>query len=95
MEKTSADDSTMWVPICCGQVMRHRMLPGPGGAAAAATLGCGTCGKHITLGPEPAAALKEYGEGSLLIRLLGTPRAASPKSAAATAAAHLDDETRA
>jgi hypothetical protein len=90
------DDSTMWVPICCGKVMRHGQFPGQQGKIAAGMLTCGSCGKHIALEPQPAASLSDYAPGSRVILLLGTPRAADRKAKAAeatTGEAQAGDET--
>ncbi len=91
------DDSTMWVPICCGRVMRHRMFPGAAGATAAASLTCSACGKHILLGPEPIASMPDYGNGSRVIRLLGTPSGSTLKAPAGSVVppSGMGDETMA
>jgi hypothetical protein len=89
------EDSTMWVPICCGRVMRHSQFPGQGGKFAAAMLTCGSCGKHITLEPQAASSLQDYGQGSHLFTVLGTIRASERKAHAgqSAGAGELGDET--
>jgi hypothetical protein len=65
--------STMWVPVCCGRVMRCNMFRlGDGGAYAA--LVCAVCNKNITLEPEPLAAASTFGEGSSVLSLIGSPK---------------------
>ena len=65
--------STMWVPVCCGRMMRCNMFrQGDGGAYAA--LVCTVCNKNITLEPEPLAAASTFGEGSNVLSLIGSPK---------------------
>jgi hypothetical protein len=65
--------STMWVPVCCGRVMRCNMFKqGDGGAYA--FLVCTVCNKNITLEPEPVAAVSSFGEGSKVLSLMGSPK---------------------
>jgi hypothetical protein len=69
--------STMWVPVCCGRVMRfNKFRQADGGAYAA--LVCSQCNKNITLEQEPMATASEFGEGSTVLNLIGSPR--PPKS---------------
>ncbi|HXX21113.1 MAG TPA: hypothetical protein VEJ46_17050 [Candidatus Acidoferrum sp.] len=70
-----AADSTskMWVPVCCGRVMRCNMFRLPDGASYAALV-CTQCNKNITLEQEPLAAASSFGEGSKVLSLLGSPK---------------------
>jgi hypothetical protein len=69
--------STMWVPVCCGRVMRfNKFRQADGGAYAA--LVCSQCNKNITLEQEPIVTASEFGEGSTVLNLIGSPR--PPKS---------------
>jgi hypothetical protein len=70
----AADEtSTMWVPVCCGRVMRCNMFrQGDGGAYAA--LVCTSCNKNITLEQEPQVDASSFGEGSKVLSLLGSPK---------------------
>lgn len=65
--------STMWVPVCCGRVMRCNMLRLPDGGPYA-VLVCTQCNKNITLEGEPLTAADSFGEGSKLLSLLGSPK---------------------
>jgi hypothetical protein len=69
--------STMWVPVCCGHVMRCNMFRQADGGAYAALV-CTSCNKNITLEQEPLAAANSFGEGSSVLSLLGSPK--PPKS---------------
>ena len=70
----AADEaSTMWVPVCCGSVMRCNMFRQPGGGAYAALV-CTVCNKNITLEQEPLAAANSFGEGSRVLNLIGSPK---------------------
>jgi hypothetical protein len=64
--------STVWVPVCCGRVMRCNMFRLPD-AGAYAALVCTICNKNITLEQEPLAT-NSYGEGSNVFSLLGSPK---------------------
>jgi hypothetical protein len=68
-DKTSA----VWVPVCCGRVMRCNMFRLPD-AGAYAALVCTICNKNVTLEQEPPAAANTYGEGSNVLTLLGSPK---------------------
>jgi len=65
--------STMWVPVCCGRVMRCNMFKQAGGGTYAALV-CTVCNKNITLEQEPAAAANKFGEGSSVLSLIGSPK---------------------
>jgi len=65
--------STMWVPVCCGRVMRCNTFRLPNGGSYAALV-CTRCNKNITLEQEPLAAADRFGEGSKLLTLLGSPK---------------------
>jgi hypothetical protein len=65
--------STMWVPVCCGRVMRCNMFRQADGGAYAALV-CTVCNKNITLEQEPLAAASNFGEGSSILSLIGSPR---------------------
>jgi hypothetical protein len=64
--------SAVWVPVCCGRVMRCNMFRLPDGGAYAALV-CTICNKNITLEQESLAA-NSYGEGSNVLSLLGSPK---------------------
>ena len=65
--------STMWVPVCCGRVMRCNMFRQPDGGAYAALV-CSVCSKNITLEQEPLAAADKFGEGAKMLNVLGSPK---------------------
>jgi len=65
--------STMWVPVCCGRVMRfNKFRQADGGAYGA--LVCTLCNKTITLEQEPLASANTFGEGAAILSLLGSPK---------------------
>jgi hypothetical protein len=66
-------DSTMWVPVCCGGVMRCNMFRQTDGGAYAALV-CPQCNKNVTLEQEPLAAANNFGEGSTVLSLIGSPK---------------------
>jgi hypothetical protein len=65
--------SSVWVPVCCGRVMRCNLFRQADGGALAALV-CTMCSKNITLEQEPLAAADSYGEGSNVLNLLGSPK---------------------
>lgn len=65
--------STMWVPVCCGRVMRCNMFKQAGGGMYAALV-CTVCNKNITLEQETLAAANKFGEGSSVLSLIGSPK---------------------
>jgi len=65
--------STMWVPVCCGRVMRCNTFRQADGGAYAALV-CTLCNKTVTLEQEPLAAANNFGEGSSVLSLLGSPK---------------------
>jgi hypothetical protein len=65
--------STMWIPVCCGRIMRCSMFRLPDGGSYAALV-CTRCNKNITLEQEPLRAATSFGEGSKLLSLLGSPK---------------------
>jgi hypothetical protein len=67
------ESSTVWVPVCCGRVMRCNLFRQADGSVLAALM-CTSCSKSITLEQEPLEATHQYGEGTNLLRLLGTPK---------------------
>ncbi len=70
----AADEaSTMWVPVCCGRVMRCNTFRQPNGEDYAALV-CTSCNKTITLEQEPLAAANSFGEGSKILSLIGSPK---------------------
>ena len=70
----AADEaSKMWVPVCCGRVMRCNMFRQANGEAYAALV-CTSCNKTITLEQEPLAAANSFGEGSKVLNLIGSPK---------------------
>jgi hypothetical protein len=65
--------STMWVPVCCGRVMRCNMFRQTDGGSYAALV-CSVCNKNITLEQESLAAADKFGEGSSVLNLMGSPK---------------------
>jgi hypothetical protein len=63
----------VWVPLCCGRVMRfNRFLRQDGGAYG--TFVCTVCSKNIILEQEELPAENAYGEGSCVLSVLGSPK---------------------
>jgi hypothetical protein len=65
--------STMWVPVCCGRVMRCNMFRQADGGAYAALV-CTVCNKNVTLEQEPVTAADTFGDGSSILNLIGSPK---------------------
>jgi hypothetical protein len=89
----AADEAAkMWVPLCCGRVMRCNMFRHANGAAYAALV-CTVCNKNITLEQEPLAEASQYGEGANLLSLLGSPKPPKTDRRPSLAEAGPDDPT--
>lgn len=84
--------STMWVPVCCGRVMRCNMFRQAGGGAYAALV-CPVCNKNITLEQEPLASANSFGAGSQLLSLMGSPKPPAAERRKPSAEAGSDDPT--
>jgi hypothetical protein len=63
----------VWVPVCCGRVMRYNVF-GRAEGGAFATLGCRICARSITLEQEDVEKVKDYGERAAVIQMIGSPR---------------------
>jgi len=69
----AAEKAPLWVPVCCGRVMRYNVFGREDGGAFA-TLGCRICARNITLEPENPEKVKEYGERAAVVQMIGSPR---------------------
>lgn len=84
--------STMWVPVCCERVMHCNMFRQVGGGSYAALV-CTVCNKNITLEQEPLAAANNFGEGSTVLSLIGSPKPPKTERKRPLAEAGPDDPT--
>lgn len=91
-DPASDQSSTMWVPVCCGRVMRCNMFRQAGGGSYAALL-CTNCNKNITLEQEPAAAADKFGEGAKILQLIGSPKPPKTERKKSPGEAGPDDPT--
>ena len=89
----AADEaSTLWVPVCCGHVMRCNVFRQAQGEAYAALV-CTSCNKTITLEQEPLAAANNFGEGSKVLSLIGSPKPPKTERRKPVTEAGPDDPT--
>jgi hypothetical protein len=86
------ETSTVWVPVCCGRVMRCNLFRQADGSVLAALL-CSVCSKNITLEQEPLAETNQFGEGTNLLRLVGSPKPPKTDRRKAVSAPGGDDPT--
>lgn len=84
--------STMWVPVCCGRVMRCNMFRQADGGAYAALV-CKVCNKNIALEQEPLATANQFGDGSNILSLLGSPKPPETERRKSFTGAAPDDPT--
>jgi hypothetical protein len=84
--------STMWVPVCCGRVMRCNMFRQANGDAYAALV-CTVCNKNITLEQESRAEADKFGEGSNILSVIGSPKPPKTERKKSLAEAGPDDPT--
>ncbi|HTZ74232.1 MAG TPA: hypothetical protein VMB47_09955 [Candidatus Aquilonibacter sp.] len=85
-------DSKIWVPVCCGRVMRCNMFRQADGGAYAALV-CAVCNKTITLEQESLAAAEQFGEGSKILSLIGSPKPPTTERGKSYSQASPDDPT--
>jgi hypothetical protein len=84
--------STMWVPVCCGRIMRCNMFKQADGGAYAALV-CTLCNKNITLEQELLTAANNFGEGSRILSLIGSPQPPKTERRKSFAESGADDPT--
>jgi hypothetical protein len=84
--------SNVWVPVCCGRIMRHNTFLLKDGSSYGALV-CTICSKNITLEPEPIANVKSFGENVRVLSLLGTPKPPKDDRRKAGGDAPMDDRT--
>jgi hypothetical protein len=84
--------STMWVPVCCGRVMRCNMFRQVDGGTYAALV-CTQCNKNITLEQESLADADKFGEGSNILSLIGSPKPPKTERRKSLSQAGPDDPT--
>lgn len=65
--------SSVWIPVCCGRVMRCNFFKQADGGSLAALV-CTVCSKNITLEQEPLASVGSFGDGANVLSLLGSPK---------------------
>jgi hypothetical protein len=86
------NSSAVWVPVCCGHVMRFNMFGRPEGVRYAALV-CTICNKTITLEQESLAAANDFGEGSSVLSLIGSPKPPKTERRKSFTEAGPDDPT--
>ena len=78
----------VWIPVCCGRVMRfNRFLKQDGEAYG--SMVCTICNKNIILEQEEQPATDAYGEGTRMLTVIGTPK--PPKTDRRKASAAFDE----
>jgi len=92
-DNSSHKSSTIWVPVCCGRVMRCNMFRQADGGAYAALV-CAVCNKNITLEQEPLDAADKFGEGSNILSLIGSPKPPEAERKKSFSEAGPDEPTR-
>jgi hypothetical protein len=88
----SDKSSTVWVPVCCGRVMRCNMFRQADGGSYAALV-CALCNKNITLEQESLDAAGKFGEGSSVLSLIGSPKPPKTERRKSVTEAGPDDPT--
>jgi hypothetical protein len=89
---SSEQTPNLWVPVCCERVMRYNMFVQKDGSAYGALV-CRVCSKNVTFELEPLADLSAYGEGSHVLKMLGSPRPPNVERKKPLGDAALDDQT--
>jgi hypothetical protein len=88
----AGEASAIWVPVCCGRVMRCNMFRQAGGGSYAALV-CASCNKNITLEQEPLKDANAFGEGSKVLSLIGSPKPPNTERRKTYSEAGPDDPT--
>jgi hypothetical protein len=88
----AGDASKIWVPVCCRRVMRCNMFRQADGGSYAALV-CSVCNKTVTLEQESLASAKEFGDGSHILSLIGSPKPPKTERKKAFSEAGPDDPT--
>ncbi len=83
------EDTTMWVPVCCGTVMRYNTF-GAGDDSVAAFI-CNACGKNFALQPHNGGSIEEYGQGARVVAVVSVKHPARGAVKAATVRSDRDD----
>jgi hypothetical protein len=89
----AGEASTIWVPVCCGRVMRCNTFRQANGSSYA-VLVCSVCNKNIILEQESLAAADSFGEGSKVLSLIGSPKPPKTERKKSFTEAGPDDPTR-
>src|SRR5579872_6697801 len=87
--KGANEESTVWVPVCCSQVMRHSVFGSAEGKSVAAALVCSACGRHILLQPQPMTSVQDLSRHG--ISPVATGKSHKGADLASGAAAGSDD----
>ena len=64
---------SVWVPVCCGRVMRFNRFLRQDGAGYGALV-CAVCNKNIIFEQEQLPAENAYGEGTRMLTVVGAPK---------------------
>lgn len=91
-DQSSNQTSKVWVPVCCGRVMRCNMFRQADGGSYAALV-CTVCNKTISLEQEPAEAANKFGEGANILRVVGSPKPPKTERKKSLSEAGPDDPT--
>ena len=91
-DQSSNQTSKVWVPVCCGRVMRCNMFKQADGGSYAALV-CTVCNKTISLEQEPAEAANKFGEGANILRVVGSPKPPKTERKKSLSEAGPDDPT--
>lgn len=73
MSPESSQSQKVWIPVCCGRVMRfNRFLKQDGDAYG--SMVCTVCNKNFILEQEDVPSADAYGEGARMLTVVGTPK---------------------
>ena len=89
---STAQTPNVWIPVCCERVMRFNMFVEKNGTAYGALV-CGVCNKNVMFELEHRTDLSEYGDGSRVLHMLGSPKPPNVERPKAAGDAALNDQT--
>ncbi len=81
----------VWVPTCCGRVMRY--LTYGEQAQACAAFACSQCERHVNLEPQSISSLSDFGANARVLSVVGAPKPPAEERSPRRVPAGVDDPT--
>jgi hypothetical protein len=85
--------TNLWIPVCCERVMRFNVFMLKNSGLAYGSLVCTACNKSVSFELEHQTDLLAYGQGALLLNMLGSPKPPRDARRKVDEDAAIDDTT--